>query len=90
MRLITYMHAYIYLNGHYFSFKPGKNNITIRFQSSVHEARKLFEAQAKQYPILPVCVPPEYNGECHANHIRKMQAAFSWDWGPAFPSVGIW
>ncbi|WP_407807988.1 glycosyl hydrolase 2 galactose-binding domain-containing protein, partial [Staphylococcus aureus] len=27
---------------------------------------------------------------CHANRIRKMQASFSWDWGPAFASVGIW
>ncbi|CAH1988657.1 unnamed protein product [Acanthoscelides obtectus] len=22
--------------------------------------------------------------------IRKMQASYAWDWGPAFPSVGIW
>jgi hypothetical protein len=29
-------------------------------------------------------------GECHANFIRKMQASFSWDWGPAFPSMGLW
>lgn len=24
------------------------------------------------------------------NMLRKMQASFSWDWGPAVPSVGIW
>lgn len=24
------------------------------------------------------------------NFLRKMQASFAWDWGPAFPSVGIW
>lgn len=24
------------------------------------------------------------------NQLRKMQASFSWDWGPAVPSVGIW
>jgi beta-mannosidase len=31
-----------------------------------------------------------FQGVCHANHIRKMQASFSWDWGPAAPSVGLW
>lgn len=31
-----------------------------------------------------------HQGECHANFIRKMQASFGWDWGPAFPSVGLW
>lgn len=24
------------------------------------------------------------------NMLRKMQASFSWDWGPAVPSMGIW
>lgn len=24
------------------------------------------------------------------NTVRKMQASFSWDWGLAAPSVGIW
>lgn len=24
------------------------------------------------------------------NMLRKMQASFSWDWGPAVPSIGIW
>ena len=45
---------------------------------------------SNHYEVLPECVPPEFKGECHANHIRKMQASFAWDWGPAFPSVGIW
>ncbi len=40
--------------------------------------------------VPPECVDPQFQGECHANHIRKMQASFSWDWGPAFPSMGIW
>ena len=48
----------------------------------------------------PACVPEVFQGVCHANHIRKMQvgpgahlvpqASFSWDWGPAFPSSGVW
>lgn len=40
--------------------------------------------------VPPKCVPEIYNGECHANHVRKMQASFAWDWGPAFPSMGLW
>lgn len=31
-----------------------------------------------------------YNGECHINMLRKMQASFGWDWGLAAPSMGIW
>lgn len=40
--------------------------------------------------VPPECPPKEYNGECHMNIIRKMQASFSWDWGLAAPSTGIW
>lgn len=40
--------------------------------------------------IAPTCLPDEYNGECHVNQLRKMQASFAWDWGPAIPSVGLW
>lgn len=47
-------------------------------------------AKNRGYPVLPDCVPDEYQGECHANMLRKMQASFAWDWGPAFPSVGVW
>lgn len=38
----------------------------------------------------PNCPPVGYNGECHMNFLRKMQASFAWDWGLAAPSSGIW
>ncbi|EDV92669.1 beta-mannosidase [Drosophila grimshawi] len=40
--------------------------------------------------VPPACPPESYHGECHMNMLRKMQASFSWDWGPAAPSMGIW
>lgn len=40
--------------------------------------------------IPPACPPEMYNGECHMNMLRKMQASFAWDWGLAAPSMGIW
>ncbi|XP_053698686.1 beta-mannosidase isoform X1 [Sabethes cyaneus] len=40
--------------------------------------------------IVPECPPKVYNGECHVNLIRKMQASFAWDWGLSAPSMGIW
>ncbi|KAF2359739.1 Glycoside hydrolase superfamily [Trinorchestia longiramus] len=64
--------------------------LEIELQSPVEWSRRAYEEQAVDYPVLPECVDPTYRGECHANHIRKMQASFSWDWGPAFPSMGIW
>lgn len=71
-------------------FKLGTNNVSVIFSSPTAKSTQLYKEQAKHYIIPPVCVPKEYNGECHVNHIRKMQASFAWDWGPAFPSVGIW
>lgn len=51
-------------------------------------ANNFFNDYSNKIP--PLCVPKEYNGECHVNYLRKMQSSFGWDWGPAFPSVGIW
>ncbi|KAF2901224.1 hypothetical protein ILUMI_04960 [Ignelater luminosus] len=70
--------------------QPGTNTIEVQFISPVRAARLIFEKQAHKYVVPPLCVPEEYHGECHVNHIRKMQASFAWDWGPAFPSMGIW
>ncbi|XP_078033750.1 beta-mannosidase [Augochlora pura] len=70
--------------------KMGDNLLSVCFNSAIKEAKFLYETQALKYIVPPVCVPKTYNGECHINHIRKMQASFSWDWGPAFPSMGIW
>ncbi|XP_076638537.1 beta-mannosidase isoform X1 [Colletes latitarsis] len=70
--------------------KKGENVLIVSFSSAVKEAHILYKEQALKYIVPPICVPVTYNGECHVNHIRKMQASFSWDWGPAFPSMGIW
>lgn len=68
--------------------KSGQNMLRILFLSPVTYA----EEQAKKYPykVPPDCPPPVQNGECHFNFIRKEAASFSWDWGPSFPSMGIW
>lgn len=68
----------------------GKNELKVVFESPIKVANELYKIQSANYVIPPKCVPKEYNGECHVNHIRKMPASFSWDWGPAFPSMGIW
>ncbi|XP_076234908.1 beta-mannosidase [Calliopsis andreniformis] len=70
--------------------KEGENLLMVVFSSAVKKAEILYNEQALNYIVPPKCVPNSYNGECHVNHIRKMQASFSWDWGPAFPSMGIW
>ncbi|RWS27866.1 beta-mannosidase-like protein, partial [Leptotrombidium deliense] len=77
-----------------FDMKPfllnGSNVITVKFTSPVLYGKKKHDEQLKKYPIPPVCAPDVQHGECHVNYLRKMQCSFSWDWGPAFPSVGIW
>lgn len=42
------------------------------------------------YSVPPECPPAVQKGECHINFIRKAQCSFSWDWGPSFPTLGIW
>ncbi|KAK8727944.1 hypothetical protein OTU49_009522 [Cherax quadricarinatus] len=66
------------------------NTLQVEFESPVEYAARQYEAQAADYVVPPKCVDDAYKGVCHANHIRKMQASFSWDWGPAFPNLGIW
>ncbi|XP_046686486.1 beta-mannosidase-like isoform X2 [Homalodisca vitripennis] len=68
--------------------KTSNNSLEVQFTSAIWAAKQL--STETPYPVPPACVPQEYHGECHANYIRKMQASFAWDWGPAFPSVGIW
>ncbi|XP_072403176.1 beta-mannosidase-like [Diabrotica undecimpunctata] len=72
------------------ALKLGENKIEVNFLSPVEVAANLAAEQAKTYVVPPTCPPNEYRGECNVNMIRKMQASYSWDWGPAFASVGIW
>uniref|UniRef100_A0A182Y529 beta-mannosidase n=1 Tax=Anopheles stephensi TaxID=30069 RepID=A0A182Y529_ANOST len=62
--------------------------LRLQFRSSVVEARE--RAKDRALPVVPMCPPDLYHGQCHVNLIRKMQASFAWDWGLAAPSMGIW
>lgn len=72
--------------------KKSNNSIRILFTSPVEYANnKSKEYVTKnKYVVPPVCPSPVQNGECHVNFIRKIQSSFSWDWGPSFPTMGIW
>lgn len=68
-----------------------RNYINITIHSPVKYAKEQYRQQeAGRYPVPPKCPPPQQNGECHVNHIRKMQSSFSWDWGPAVPDMAVW
>ncbi|KAK7109882.1 beta-mannosidase-like [Littorina saxatilis] len=68
--------------------KQGTNSIRLEFQSATEYAAK--QAASYPYTVPPVCPPPEYHGECHVNFIRKTPCSFAWDWGPSFPTQGVW
>jgi beta-mannosidase len=57
---------------------PGDNHVKVVF----HPAKEIVAEKAKE---LPYFLP---SGE--ANFARKAQYHFGWDWGPRFPTVGIW
>lgn len=64
--------------------KP-QNELIVEFTSPVEYAKSI-----NFNHIPPECPPKVYNGECHMNLLRKMQASFAWDWALAAPSMGIW
>nr|DBA28843.1 TPA: hypothetical protein GDO54_009135 [Pyxicephalus adspersus] len=64
------------------------NYVEIKFQSAVEWAKE--KSINHSYGIPPKCPPDVQKGECHVNFIRKAQCSFSWDWGPSFPTQGIW
>ncbi|CAG9764678.1 unnamed protein product [Ceutorhynchus assimilis] len=68
----------------------GNNTIKIFFANPVEMGLALNYDQLDKYRIPWECPPDAYQGECHINMLRKMQASFSWDWGPSFPSMGLW
>ncbi|XP_041374637.1 beta-mannosidase-like [Gigantopelta aegis] len=68
--------------------RTGLNSITIFFRSAVTVAQE--RADNSSYVIPPECPQAAQHGECHVNMIRKEQCSFSWDWGPSFPTQGIW
>lgn len=66
----------------------GSNTIIILFSSPVNYV--IQEAQSYPYDVPPKALVPQYRGENQVQFIRKCQCSFSWDWGPSFPSMGIW
>lgn len=83
----------------------GENSLKVAFDSPVLYAQKKFEEYKVRInpigsktlfqanfnaSIPPVQTNPTQKGEDHPNFIRKTQSSFSWDWGPAFPTVGFY
>ncbi len=60
--------------------KPTSNHLKIRFTSPLRGARNL----EKKYGKLMVSLNSE------RVYLRKAQYSFGWDWGPSFPTMGIW
>jgi beta-mannosidase len=60
--------------------KKGRNLLKVIFHSPVKYARSV----ERKYGKLPV----EPSSE--RVYIRKAQYSFGWDWGPSFPTSGIW
>ncbi|XP_073340453.1 beta-mannosidase [Pagrus major] len=67
----------------------GDNVLKVSFSSPVLYASERRKAHSA-YRVPPECPPDVQKGECHVNFIRKEQSSFSWDWGPSFPTMGLW
>ncbi|KAJ6642485.1 Beta-mannosidase, partial [Pseudolycoriella hygida] len=74
------------------ALKTEKNVIRVDFHSPVLYALNQYNSYNAEYgyPVLRTNLNPAFRGEDKAQMIRKMQASFSWDWGPSYPNSGIW
>ncbi|KJH53172.1 glycoside hydrolase, family 2 [Dictyocaulus viviparus] len=93
--LINTTDQFVYYTANLSGILSERNMIEIRFISPVLYAEEKSSEyfvcfKSRGHLVPPVCPPSSYHGECHPNFIRKAQYSFSWDWGPALPSVGIW
>lgn len=70
----------------------GLNEIRVEFQSPVEYALTQYDTYnaVYGYPIVRTNLVPAFRGENKVQMMRKMQSSFSWDWGPSYPSSGIW
>ncbi|XP_072563097.1 beta-mannosidase-like isoform X2 [Paramormyrops kingsleyae] len=71
------------------TLRQGDNVLVVDLVSAVGYSARRSQAHTT-YKVPPACPPPVQKGECHVNFIRKAQSSFSWDWGPSFPTQGIW
>jgi beta-mannosidase len=60
--------------------KPQKNVLSVILHSPLRIGREL----EKKYGKLPSALNSE------RVYLRKAQYSFGWDWGPSFPTMGIW
>lgn len=60
---------------------PGRHELVVRFQAPEVAA---LQAQEEQGGPLPNSYGRPYEA------LRKMACTFGWDWGPDFPSTGMW
>ena len=60
--------------------KPQKNELKIIFQSPI----TFSQSEELKYGKLQVAL------NSNRVYIRKAQYSFGWDWGPSFPTMGIW
>lgn len=67
----------------------GWNFLQLVFKSTPLMAKESYQKLSPN-PPLPACWPDIFRGECYVNAVRTTQAAFGWDWGPAFPIQGFW
>ena len=69
----------------------GKNKVTVVLMSPIKYAslESLLYKNKFNYAVLPNCYPNVLHGECHSNFIRKEPLSFGWDFGPSFPTQGL-
>ena len=69
-----------------------RNVLQVHFSSPTKYSSRKYKEYYDDfgYNVPPPLTPMAQHGRSHVNFIRKEQCSFSWDWGPSFPTIGIW
>ncbi len=59
--------------------KHGKNSLELRFESPLEAGKKNIRKYGKTV-----------SSDSSRYYIRKAQYSFGWDWGPSYPTMGVW
>ena len=54
--------------------QENENVLEVAFRSPIEYANEKYQEQSQDYIVPPPCTFSQ--GDCHANHIRKMQSSF--------------
>jgi beta-mannosidase len=72
------------------ALERGRNVLDVAFESPLAYGRRRSGERPYEVPGAMYYWPTGEGMQTYRNHVRKAQCQFGWDWGPFFPTMGVW